>query len=100
MNVQGHDPALKTNMYLIMSEIIGYQHPSLGVCYYIVIHWAFFMPALEHHLVSPFQAPVGGITSNDCHKRLEHIPTAKLHCTVAEDEAGRYAVLPICLLFH
>ena len=80
VNVQGCEPALRSNTYQTISGAIGYFHLVFGESFRLVIHQAINIPTLDHHMLYPMQCCVVVVTINDCPKFLIPLPQVDSHC--------------------
>ena len=97
VHVKDYDPGLGTNNCCTISGALLYDHPYTGRKYHIVIHQAFEIPYLKHHLLCAIQVHTNGVMVNDCPKFLTDHLTEETNFIIADDEWGNKVDLTLCL---
>ena len=98
VTVLGYDPALGAKQYNTVSAVLDFRHPVTGQRYHLVVHQAFNIPHLDHHLLCPMQCRVNDVEVDECPKHLSKNPTVKTHEIVASaDDGSGEVILPLAL---
>ena len=99
--VYGYDPALGSQTFLTVSDVMAYMDPITGSTYHLVINQAIQIPHLYHHLLCLIQCLVNGVTINDTPKFLTNEPTPQAHyivINIKDPDAENYnLILPLGL---
>ena len=75
VHVQVYEPALVTNTYRNISEVLLYDNTYTGRTYNIMIHQDVEILDLKHHLLCPMQACTNRVMANECLRLLTDVPT-------------------------
>jgi hypothetical protein len=85
VSVSGWNASAGSTECLIVSGVVAYDHPHMGVTYMLIWHHTIYLDTMDNHLICPMQCRVQGVTIHDTPKIFAKNPTNHSHAIVVLD---------------